>query len=476
MITFSEILSALTEDDNLAAADLTLDCAFDSLSYDSRTLTDTTLFFAKGSGFKKEFLEQMTAPVYVSETDYGISARPILVKNVQRAMSKIAMAFYNHPEKKLKLLAFTGTKGKTTSAYFAKAILDEMNGGKTALLSTAYTILDGKTAVKSALTTPESLDLLAMMAAAVVNGMTHLVMEVSSQAYLLGRERVAGLTFDVGVWLNIFPDHIGPAEHPDFENYFACKRQLLYNSRFAIVNAESARFEALSAQVANLPHIFYGAHTKNELTHSGKFDFTTNGRVSGDFHINLLGRFNQENALAASLATQQLGATIVQIRAGISKTVVPGRMEILEMPHGSTVYIDYAHNGVSLENLVKVVEPHHSGKLILVLGATGNKGESRRRGFGEVIERHTRLDVLLTTDDSNFEAPEKIAQEIMQFISRPVGFEKDRATAIRQALSRLTGENDALIIAGKGEDHFQLLNGKREPYLGDREVVEKTLI
>src|SRR5574340_968561 len=136
----------------------------------------------------------------------------------------------------LKTLAFTGTKGKTTAAYFAKNILDIHNHNKTAMFSTMDTTLDGKNFFKSQLTTPESIDLFRMMREAVRNGMTHLVMEVSSQAYKTAR--VYGLTFDVGVFLNISPDHIGPIEHPTFEDYFYCKRQLLANSRFAVVNAE----------------------------------------------------------------------------------------------------------------------------------------------------------------------------------------------------------------------------------------------
>ena len=207
---------------------------FDQLSYDSRKSTENTLFFAKGLNFKKEYLTDLEAAFYVSEFDYEVALPAIIVTDVKRAMALIAASFYDFPQNKLKTLALTGTKGKTTSAYFAKAILDKMNGGKTALLSTAQTTLDGKNYFKSELTTPESLDLLEMMAKALTNGMTHLVMEVSSQAYKT--ERVYGLTFDVGVFLNISPDHIGPVEHPTLEDYFYCKRQLLKNSRYFVAH------------------------------------------------------------------------------------------------------------------------------------------------------------------------------------------------------------------------------------------------
>ncbi|MDR0199005.1 MAG: UDP-N-acetylmuramoyl-L-alanyl-D-glutamate--L-lysine ligase [Streptococcaceae bacterium] len=471
MIELSQVLTLLKKDKNLISAPDMASVKFDSLSYDSRKVTSNTLFFAKGRNFKSDYLSNLTAPCYLSEIDYQVSLPVILVHNIKHAMSLIAQAFYDYPQNKLKTLAFTGTKGKTTSAYFAKSILDEMNDTKTALLSTAYTTLDGKTFTKSELTTPESLDLFAMMAKAVENKMTHLVMEVSSQAYKT--ERVYALDFDIGVWLNISPDHIGPLEHPNFEDYFACKRQLLDHARFAIVNSESDRFESLAAQVTAIPHIFYGAHSENQITESNAYTFTTSGLLSDTFNIQLIGRFNQENALAASLAAQHFGASLTNIQAGLAKTIVPGRMETLDARSGAKIYIDYAHNGVSLENLVTVVETHHTGNLYLVLGATGNKGESRRKDFAEVIERHHSLSVMLTQDDSNYEDPTKIAQEIAQHITRPVNINPDRAAAITWAIRQATGPSDAVIIAGKGADTFQLVNGIRTPYPGDRTIAER---
>ena len=192
---------------------------FEKISYDSREVDASTLFFVKGDNFKKEFLEKAVTAglqLYISEMDFEVGIPALIVNDVKQAMSLLAMEFYGNPQDKLKLLAFTGTKGKTTSAYFAYHILQQSH--KPALLSTMNTTLDGEHFFKSALTTPESLDLFKMMATAVENGRTHLIMEVSSQAYL--KKRVYGLTFDVGVFLNISPDHIGPIEHPTFEDYF----------------------------------------------------------------------------------------------------------------------------------------------------------------------------------------------------------------------------------------------------------------
>jgi UDP-N-acetylmuramyl tripeptide synthase len=200
-------------------------------------------------------------------------------------------------------------------------------------------------------------------------------MEVSSQAYKT--ERVYGLTFDVGVFLNIFPDHIGPVEHPTLEDYFYCKRQLLRNSRYFVANHEMKHFGIIQEELLAraIPHVFYGEGSENVITASSGLHFVTDGAVSGEFDIRLLGRFNQENALATALATQALGASPAQIRRGLQNAIVPGRMELLTASNGAHIYIDYAHNGVSLENLVQVVERHHTGRLLMVLGSTGNKGE-----------------------------------------------------------------------------------------------------
>ena len=161
-----------------------------------------------------------------------------------------------------------------------------------------------------------------------------------------------------------------------------------------------------------IPHAFYGADSENKIIESKGLHFVTDGSVSGEFDIRLLGRFNQENALATALATKALGASFENIRQGLASAIVPGRMELLTAKNGAHIYIDYAHNGLSLENLVEVVEDHHAGQLFLVLGSTGNKGESRRKDFGQVIENHPRLNVILTTDDSNRENPKTIADEI----------------------------------------------------------------
>ena len=448
--------------------------SFHSLSYDSRKVDSSTLFFVKGDHFKREFLiEAIEAGLsfYVSERDFEVAIPAILVNDIKQAMSLLAMEFYGNPQEKLKLLAFTGTKGKTTTAYFAYHILKESH--KPALLSTMNTTLDGENFFKSSLTTPESLDLLAMMAEAVAHGRTHLIMEVSSQAYL--KKRVYGLTFDVGVFLNISPDHIGPIEHPSFEDYFYHKRLLMEHSQAVIVNSGMDHFQILKEQVAQQDHDFYGPDSSNQVQNSQAFSFESQGKLSGEFETQLIGLFNQENALAAGLACLRLGASQTDIKKGIAATRVPGRMEVLTQANGAKVFVDYAHNGESVKKLLEVVEDYQSGKIQLILGATGNKGQSRRQDFGLLLNQHPEIELILTADDPNFEDPAEIAQEIASYIDRPVEIEVDRQSAIKKALGRTLQAGDAVIIAGKGADAYQIVKGEKLAYPGDYQVAQKYL-
>ena len=482
MIKIEEVLDILKQDNNFR--ELMIDGAFhyhsegmtfDNISYDSRDVTNGTLFFAKGAAFKREFLEaaiQKGLTCYVSEIDYELTIPAIIVSDIKKAMSLIAMNFYGNPQNKLKLLAFTGTKGKTTAAYFAFNILKQRH--KVALLSTMNTSLDGgKTFFKSQFSTPENIDLFRMMAQALANGMTHLVMEVSSQAYLVNR--VYGLTFDVGVFLNISPDHVGPIEHPNFSDYFYHKRLLMDNSLAVVVNSDMEHFPIVREQIGQKSHDFYGKHSDNTIQNSKAFSFDLTGKLAGHYDIQLIGSFNQENAVAAALACLRLGAQQEDIYKGISETTVPGRMEVLTQKNGAKVFVDYAHNGDSLEKLLSVVQEHQTGEAILILGAPGNKGESRRADFGTVLNHHPNVTVILTADDPNFEDPLNISQEIAGHINRPVRIIVDRETAIQEALLLTKKSTDAVIIAGKGADAYQIVKGQKVPYLGDLEIAKKYL-
>lgn len=460
---------------------------FKTVTYDSRKADSNSLFFCKGLNFKVEYLISALEnglEVYVAEEPFEVKAPcAIIVTDIKKAMALLGMAFYGYPQKELQLVAFTGTKGKTTAAYFTHALLAKATGNKTALLSTMNTSLDGKTYFKSHLTTPESLDLYQMMRQAVTNGMTHLVMEVSSQAYKT--ERVFGLTFDVGVFLNISPDHISPIEHPTFDDYFYCKRQLLRHSKKMILNAGSDYFELLkeNCELWQTPYLSYGRKNADYLVTSGKNKHFTvvsakdELQISDEYSIQLAGDFNQENATAALLAAAIVGADVKEAKEALASARVPGRMDHLLNTNGASVYVDYAHNYLSLKTLLEFAQGEHpTGRVIVVLGSTGGKAISRRADFGKALSEYANI-VFLTADDPAFEDPQTIAEEINAHITNAqleVHFEMDRVKAIAAAL-QVSQPEDAVVIAGKGVDEYQKINGEDTPYEGDYFIAKRLI-
>ena len=461
---------------------------YEQVTYDSRQVEKNSLFICKGQNFKMDFLtmaQEKGAVAYLSETHFPEmeAMTAILVTDVRKAMACVAMAFYGYPQKELKIIAYTGTKGKTTSAYFCKSILDEWTDHHCALLSTMETILDGKTKQKSKLTTPESLDLYAMFREAVDHGMTHLVMEVSSQAYKL--HRVYGLTFDIGIFLNLSPDHIGPIEHPTYEDYIYCKSELIENSRLMIIEDEIDQKEFLLEKAAALhvPVITYGktkaADYEWKPKGSGIFSVITHGsdvELSGDYQTQLLGDFNQSNGLSALIACRQLGADEESLREGLRKALVPGRMECLKKEGEPIVYIDYAHNYLSASSLLSFIKKEYpQQKIYVVVGSTGNKAESRRQDFGRVLSEYADYAVL-TSDDPGYEDPREINAEIIAAMDSKVPYTEivDRKEAIEFILDKAT-KDDIVVLMGKGRDASQQICGESVPYLGDVTIAKNYL-
>lgn len=456
---------------------------FQTLSYNSQSIDADTLFFCKGLNFKEEYLQQAIhagLTVYISEQPYDVSTElAIIVTDIKKAMAVLSMLFYDFPQNKLKIIGFTGTKGKTTAAYFTKFILDQTAHNKVAMLSTMNSTLDGQTFFKSQLTTPESLELYQMMAQAVQHNMTHFIMEVSSQAYKTNR--VYGLTFDVGIFLNITPDHISPIEHPTFDDYFYCKRQLIAHSKQVILNHDSDYFKLLkeTAESSHTPYLTYGQRSSADVDYQYQtikkqplsFDVKskqTNDPIAGTYQIQLGGEFNKGNAVSAILASQLLGASTSDCFIGLKSATVPGRMEHLLNKNGAHVYVDYAHNYDSLKNLLNFVKKEHPlGRIIVVIGSTGNKAISRRKDFGRVLSEFAQI-AILSTDDPEREDPLAICEAIASYISKKVQIDivLDRATAIKNALM-ISQPEDAVVIAGKGADLYQKIQGKSIPYAGD---------
>ncbi len=470
------------------------DTEFKHLSYDSRSIESQTLFICKGLRFNPKYLLDaiqkgavacLTQQVFDEELN-GESVWQIVVTDVQKAMATIARAFYGDPEKELTLIGFTGTKGKTTSVYFTRHILAHVFNDRVAQLSSIAECLDGKNFIESHLTTPESLDLYRMMRQAVDNGMKYLVMEVSSQAYK--KSRVAGLHFDIGVFLNISRDHISPVEHPSFDDYLWCKSQLVKNADTVIINREIPYFELLAQKTRAFGNqlITYGSDRSDAdyrftLGEHGCFKVASFNdqlpALNGDFRVMLPGSFNCSNATAALAVAAQLSSDTTEFAAGLLETKVPGRMEILKNDKGYVACVDYAHNYLSMSESFKFLKHEYpDGRLIVVTGSVGSKAESRRQDIGRALSEYADV-AILTEDDSYYEDPQKIIQAISDHIVDPhveVHEILNREKAIRTAFE-MARPGDVMFMAAKGREQFLRENGHDKPYIGDYQLTEQLM-
>lgn len=460
---------------------------FSDLSYDSRNAKEDDLFVAKGKDFElyiNQAIKNKIAAIVTVPTDVEIKIPHFVVNDIDKALAVLSAAYFDYPNEKLTIIGITGTKGKTSTAYMAYSLLKDITNNKTALFSTIDRITGPKDSDinKSDLTTPESYQLFKDISLAVENNMTFLVMEVSSQAYL--RKRVFGIEFEVGVFLNISADHIGENEHKDFEEYLNCKLELFENSQNILINQQIDHFQEVMTkanQVTDKSNIYlFGGQNADidyqivsqEITGS-KFSLQSR-RLNLDLqaNIDLPGEFNVQNAVAAisivQLVTNKINQDNIQT---LSKLTIPGRMVVINRK--PMAIVDYAHNGASLEKLLEFVEQHYN-QMTLVIGATGDKGQNRRQGIAEAINKF-KPRTILTSDDPGFEDPQEIAEEIAESLEKvDYQIETNRELAIKKAVE-ITDPDDVVIIAGKGDDHYQKIQGDDTKYPGDIFIVENLL-
>jgi len=438
------------------------------LSFDTRDLRAGTLFFCKGAHFKEEYLVQAAtngAVAYVSETRYpGVSIPCILVNDIRRAMSVAALFHYDHPAEKLKTVGITGTKGKSTTAYYIKSIFDAALEKECAILSSIDNY-DGVIREEAHLTTPEAIPLQQHFTNAVESGISHLVMEVSSQALKYGR--VEGVVFDVACFNNIGTDHISPVEHPDFDDYYAAKLKIFDTCRVGCVNTDVAYAEATLAYAkkAGCRVITYGSHPTDDVCCSDvrvspeEIAFTVVTKdFAEDFAITMPGLFNVQNALAAIAACLALEIPVAAIKEGLHRARAAGRMEVFRSEDGRVVaVVDYAHNRMSFEALYDSVAKEYPGKsVITVFGCPGYKAYLRRKDLGELSGKHSSL-VYITEEDSGEEPFASIAADIAKNVEAegcPYVILEDRGEAIRRAICEGDGER-VILITGKGRETRQ---------------------
>lgn len=465
------------------------------ISFDSQDIRYNTLFICKGAHFKREYLKDALdegAFAYISETKYDnvdLNTPYIIVSDIRKAMILIADLYYNKVWENLTVIGITGTKGKSTTTYFLKYIIDEYMkdiGRPESAVISGIDNYDGIIKEESHLTTPEAMDLYKHFDNAVSSGIKFLSMEVSSQA--LKYDRVSEIIFDVGCFLNIGEDHISDIEHPDFEDYLAAKMKLFDKCRCACINMEdeygNMAFERAAKSRLIEKNISFGRREGVDIMgyEIVPYERGIRFKVKCDsfdekFVIGMRGLFNVDNALAAIAASYAMNIPIEHIKAGLKKARVSGRMEIFNDKDGRTVIVDYAHNKMSFESLFKSMRSEFPCKKVtIVFGCPGYKALGRRKELGSLAGEYTDK-VYITEEDAGEEPVMKISKEIAGYVSAyDTRYEilTDRQEAITKAIEEADADT-VVLITGKGRETRQKRGTQYIDTPSDVQIVEALL-
>lgn len=463
----------------------------ENLTYDSRECNDKTLFVCKGLNFKEEYLDsalKSNIRAYISEEKYKRLNKPyIIVKDIRKALAVVSAMYTDYPQKDINMIGITGTKGKSTTTYYIKYILDDymkqINKPETAIISSIDTY-DGKERTESVLTTPESLELYKHIRNAVDSNIENLVMEVCSQALKI--DRVYGILYNIGVFLNISEDHISNIEHKDYEDYISSKLKLFNQTETAIVNLNTNDLDRVMEAAKNSKRIITFGNTENADIYGYNIrkeglNTVFNVRTKyfdKEFILTMPGLFNVENALAAIAVALELKIPYENIYNGLKKAKASGRMEVYTDKNKQVVVIvDYAHNKLSFQKLYEsTIKEYPKREIVTVFGCPGNHAQNRRKDLGELSGKYSNMNYLTMEDPRNEDVSE-ICKEISVYIEKENGKYKiipDRGQAIKEAIMQAK-PNTVILITGKGNETVQYVKGKYVPCETDVEYAKKYL-
>jgi UDP-N-acetylmuramoyl-L-alanyl-D-glutamate--2,6-diaminopimelate ligase len=453
-----------------------------SIEYDSRKVCAGALFFCirgyktDGHNYAASAVENGASALVVTRK-LDINVPQVLVKDDREAMAYIAREFYGRPDEHLRMIGVTGTNGKTTSTYMIKSVLEGC-GIKTGLIGTITNMI-GSSELPTEHTTPESPDLFALLSRMVKEGCEAVVMEVSSHSLEL--KRVFGITYDCAVFTNLTQDHLD--FHGSFENYMAAKRKLFAASKRAAVNIDDDAAHYMT-QGLDIETLKFGITEKAQVS-ARNIEITTKG-VTYDLvtpkgalpvRLRIPGIFSVYNSLGSAAACINLGIGLGAIKAGLeAMPSVAGRFEVLETGERPfTIILDYAHTPDGLENTLKTVREFARGRIITVFGCGGDRDKGKRPQMGEIAGRLSTF-AIITSDNPRTEDPMEIIRAIETGM-KTTGCEyvciENRREAIRYAIENALPE-DVIVLAGKGHETYQEINGVRYPF--DEKIVVKELL
>lgn len=470
--------------------DLNIDIS--NIDSDSRNIKKNGLFVAikgfdvDGHNYIKEAIKRGAVAVIASiDADKKLlkeimdKVTLILAPDTRLALAICACNFYDNPSRKFKLVGITGTKGKTTTSFMVKRILEKA-GKKVGLVGTIATYIGDEKLEDSDRTTPESIKLQQLFSRMARENCEVVIMEVSSQSLKL--HRVAGCDFDIGVFTNFSEDHISAKEHPDMKDYFESKLKLFDMCKIGFVNSDDLQTAKIPRLLPDKNISTYGIDNycnllAKDITITNSFvDYkvkigTRNERIK----IDIPGRFSVYNSLAAIAITTKLGCGAEEIKEALLDLKVPGRSELVENKKELTIMIDYAHSPESLENILSAVKSYTKGRVISLFGCGGDRDSGKRPLMGEISGKIADF-TIITSDNPRTEEPEKIVKQIEEGIKKTKGKYiciVDRIEAIKYAI-KMANKNDIIVLAGKGHEPYQEINGVKHPF--DERIIVNDII
>lgn len=485
------VLAALLEKLEYELVSGSEDMQIENVVYDSRKVTEGSLFIcieggtADGHTFIPDVVKKGAKALIVTKDVSGLlpadaDVTVVRVKDSRYALAFVSAAYFGHPAEKLKVIGITGTKGKTTTTYLVKSILEHA-GHKVGLVGTIEAVI-GQEHIPANNTTPESYVLQEYFAKMVEAGCDTVVMEVSSQGLML--HRTQGFVFDYGIFTNIEPDHIGPLEHKDFADYMHCKGLLFKQCRVGIVNCDDAHYQDVIRDHTCKIETFgfaenadYRAQDLKLISGAGflGIDFKARGKVNLDIELHAPGRFSVYNALCAIAICNHFGVTADEVKEALLQAHVKGRIELVKVSDDFTLMIDYAHNAMALESLLTTLREYKPKRLVCLFGCGGNRSKLRRYEMGAVSGKLADLTVI-TSDNPRNEEPQAIIDDIKVGISKTDGKYVeiiDRKEAIAYVI-RHGQPGDVIVLAGKGHEDYQEIKGKKYP-MDERDIIADVL-